>query len=132
MVLILMRGCHGWSPWIREDDHFDGKLTQNQHGELGLFRHPNGWHTKMHQRCQRYCPNGQSRFPGASTIRFFWRPPTRRSKLDVAAQVLGLSRAYDFALLDRLGSNVAGEVHLLQPRTEPVAVTVGAEAGATA
>ncbi len=75
---------------------------------------------------------GRAVSPARSAIRFFGDPLPEGDKHDAAAQALGLSRPYEFALLNRFCSEVAGAVHLSQPRAELVAVTVGAGAGATA
>ncbi len=52
---------------------------------------------------------------------FFGGLLPEESQRDAAAQALGVSRGNDFALLDRLGGDVAGALQLLPPGETPAA-----------
>ncbi len=54
---------------------------------------------------------------------FFGGLLPEESQRDAAAQALGVSRGNDFALLDRLGGDVAGALQLLPPDAKPPAPT---------
>ena len=76
---------------------------------------PTGFNVKMPRPCRPRYPSTRSRIPVASAGRFSAASCRRKA----AAQALGVSRGNDFALLDKLGGDVAGALQLLPPGEPP-------------
>ncbi|GAK32368.1 putative kinase Y4mE [Iodidimonas nitroreducens] len=96
-----------------------GQLTQNQHGELG-FAYAQAWlDDEDAQPLSASLPKRAESFTRRECRPFFGGLLPEESQRDAAAQALGVSRANDFALLDRLGGDVAGALQLLPPGENP-------------
>ena len=98
-----------------------GQLTQDQHGELG-FAYAGDWiDTNSAPALSASLPKRTESFSRRECRPFFGGLLPEEGQRDAAAQALGVSWANDFALLDRLGGDVAGALQLLpqgeMPRT---------------
>lgn len=101
------------------DGQIVGQLTQNQHGELG-FAYSSDWlNDEDLQPLSGSLPKRAKPFTRRECRPFFGGLLPEESQRDAAAQALGVSRANDFALLDRLGGDVAGALQLLPPGETP-------------
>lgn len=96
-----------------------GQLTQNQHGELGFAYSPAWLDDVNTQPLSASLPKREEPFTRRECRPFFGGLLPEESQRDAAAQALGVSRANDFALLDRLGGDVAGALQLLPPGEAP-------------
>ncbi|MFN7286521.1 MAG: type II toxin-antitoxin system HipA family toxin [bacterium] len=102
-----------------------GQLTQNQHGELG-FTYASAWlDDESAPGLSASLPKRAEPFTRRECRPFFSGLLPEESQRDAAAQALGVSRGNDFALLDRLGGDVAGALQLLPPGEAPTAPTLG-------
>lgn len=102
-----------------------GQLTQNQHGELG-FTYASVWlDDGSAPGLSASLPKRAEPFTRRECRPFFGGLLPEESQRDAAAQALGVSRGNDFALLDRLGGDVAGALQLLPPGEGPTAPTLG-------
>ncbi|MFM7292552.1 MAG: type II toxin-antitoxin system HipA family toxin [Planctomycetia bacterium] len=98
-----------------------GQLTQDKHGELG-FAYAQAWlDDEAAQPLSASLPKRTEPFSRRECRPFFGGLLPEESQRDAAAQALGVSRANDFALLDRLGGDVAGALQLLPPGEIPTA-----------
>ena len=96
-----------------------GQLTQDKHGELG-FAYAQAWlDDEAAQPLSASLPKRTEPFSRRECRPFFGGLLPEESQRDAAAQALGVSRANDFALLDRLGGDVAGALQLLPPGEGP-------------
>ena len=101
------------------DQRLVGQLTQNQHGELG-FAYATEWVSDdKAQPLSASLPKRTEPFSRRECRPFFGGLLPEESQRDAAAQALGVSRGNDFALLDRLGGDVAGALQLLPPGEVP-------------
>ncbi len=101
------------------DGRLVGQLTQNQHGELG-FAYAQEWlNDEKAQPLSASLPKRAEPFTRRECRPFFGGLLPEESQRDAAAQALGVSRGNDFALLDRLGGDVAGALQLLPPGEAP-------------
>ena len=101
-----------------------GQLTQDKHGELG-FAYAQAWiDDEAAQPLSASLPKRAEPFTRRECRPFFGGLLPEEGQRDAAAQVLGVSRANDFALLDRLGGDVAGALQLLPPGEPPPALTL--------
>jgi serine/threonine-protein kinase HipA len=99
-----------------------GELTQNPHGELG-FVYTTTWLSANGTRAlSASLPLRAEPFTRRECRPFFGGLLPEESQLDAVAQALGVSRNNEFALLDRLGGDVAGALQLLPPDTTPTAL----------
>ena len=90
-----------------------GQLTQDQHGELG-FAYTGEWiDNNSAPALSASLPKRAEPFSRRECRPFFGGLLPEEGQRDAAAQALGVSRANDFALLDRLGGDVAGALQLL-------------------
>lgn len=105
------------------DERLVGQLTQNQHGELGFSYAQNWLDDAKTLPLSGSLPKRLESFRRRECRPFFGGLLPEENQREVAAQILGVSRANDFALLDRLGGDVAGALQLLPPEEEPVAST---------
>jgi len=104
------------------DGRLVGQLTQNQHGELGFAYSPGWLQNDDAPPLSASLPKRAEPFNRRECRPFFGGLLPEESQRDAAAQALGVSRGNDFALLDRLGGDVAGALQLLPPgeqRTAP-------------
>ena len=96
-----------------------GQLTQNEHGELG-FAYSAAWLEKDDTPAlSASLPKRAEPFNRRECRPFFGGLLPEEGQRDAAAQALGVSRGNDFALLDRLGGDVAGALELLPHGQEP-------------
>lgn len=100
-----------------------GQLTQDEHGELG-FVYSAGWLARDEAPALSVSlPKRTEPFSRRECRPFFGGLLPEESQRDAAAAALGVSRSNEFALLDRLGGDVAGAFQLLahgERPTEPV------------
>ncbi len=101
------------------DVHWDGRLvghlTQNEHGELG-FAYAAEWLADgLAPAISASLPKVAEAFNRRQCRPFFGGLLPEESQRDSAARALGVSAGNDFALLDRLGGDVAGALQLLRP-----------------
>jgi serine/threonine-protein kinase HipA len=96
-----------------------GQLTQNQHGELGFAYSPEWLEDAEALPLSASLPKRVEPFSRRECRPFFGGLLPEEGQRDAAAQALGVSRANDFALLDRLGGDVAGALQLLPPGDAP-------------
>jgi serine/threonine-protein kinase HipA len=95
------------------DGRLVGQLTQDKHGELGFAYAPEWLSDEATQPLSASLPKRAEPFTRRECRPFFGGLLPEESQRDAAAQALGVSRANDFALLDRLGGDVAGALQLL-------------------
>jgi len=103
------------------DGRVVGQLTQNQHGELGFAYSPGWLQNDDAPPLSASLPKRVEPFSRRECRPFFGGLLPEESQRDAAAQALGVSRGNDFALLDRLGGDVAGALQLLPPGETPAA-----------
>lgn len=116
----MTRILHVW--W---DGRRVGQLTQNRHGELGFAYAPD-WLGDAHaQPLSASLPKRAEPFSRRACRPFFGGLLPEERQRDAAAQALGVSRGNDFALLDRLGGDVAGALLLLPPGETPISPALG-------
>ncbi len=101
------------------DGRLIGQLTQDKHGELGFAYAPEWLSDEEAQPLSASLPKRAEPFSRRECRPFFGGLLPEESQRDAAAQALGVSRANDFALLDRLGGDVAGALQLLPPGEGP-------------
>lgn len=101
------------------DGRLAGQLTQDQHGELGFAYAPEWLSDEEAKPLSASLPKRAEPFSRRECRPFFGGLLPEESQRDAAAQALGVSRANDFALLDRLGGDVAGALQLLPPGEVP-------------
>jgi len=102
------------------DGRLVGQLTQDKHGELGFAYAPAWLSDEAAQPLSASLPKRAEPFNRRDCRPFFGGLLPEEGQRDAAAQALGVSRANDFALLDRLGGDVAGALQLLPPGEGPV------------
>ena len=96
-----------------------GQLSQDQHGELG-FAYSEQWLAREDAPALSVSlPKRAEPFSRRECRPFFGGLLPEEGQRDAAAQALGVSRGNDFALLDRLGGDVAGALQLLPPDETP-------------
>ncbi len=97
------------------DERIVGQLTQNPHGELG-FAYSREWLSDEDAPpLSASLPKREDLFSRRECRPFFGGLLPEESQRDAAAQALGVSSSNDFALLDRLGGDVAGALQLFPP-----------------
>jgi serine/threonine-protein kinase HipA len=101
------------------DGRLVGQLTQDRHGELGFAYAPDWLDDEAAQPLSASLPKRAEPFTRRECRPFFGGLLPEEGQRDAAAQALGVSRANDFALLDRLGGDVAGALQLLPPGEVP-------------
>lgn len=101
------------------DGRFVGQFTQDRHGDIG-FAYTEAWlEDEKALPLSASLPKRRERFSRRECRPFFGGLLPEESQRLVAAQALGVSPANDFALLDRLGGDVAGALQLLPEDEEP-------------
>lgn len=96
-----------------------GDLTQNRHGELG-FTYAQSWiEDEKAPALSVSLPKRAESYSRRECRPFFSGLLPDEGQREAVARVLGVSSANDFALLDRLGGDVAGALQLLPPDETP-------------
>jgi serine/threonine-protein kinase HipA len=113
---MTVRALEAW--W---DGRLVGQLTQNQHGELGFAYSPGWLQNDDAPPLSASLPKRAEPFSRRECRPFFGGLLPEEGQRDAAAQALGVSRGNDFALLDRLGGDVAGALQLMPPGEKPTA-----------
>ena len=90
------------------DGRLVGQLTQNQHGELGFAYAPDWLNDDDAPPLSNSLPKRVEPFTRRECRPFFGGLLPEESQRDAAARALGVSPGNDFALLCRLGGDVAG------------------------
>ena len=101
------------------DRRLVGQLTQNEHGELDFAYAPEWVSDGEAQPLSASLPTRAEPFTRRECRPFFGGLLPEEGQRGAAAQALGVSRDNDFALLDRLGGDVAGALQLLPPGETP-------------
>ncbi|MDE2958445.1 MAG: type II toxin-antitoxin system HipA family toxin [Chloroflexota bacterium] len=110
------------------DERLVGRLSQNRHGELGFVYAPEWLEAgDAAPPLSVSLPRRAEPFSRRECGPFFSGLLPEEGQRDAVARLLGVSRGNDFALLDRLGGDVAGAIQLLPPGAShpPVAHPVG-------
>lgn len=106
------------------DGHPVGQLTQDKHAELG-FAYARAWlDDATAQPLSALLSKWAEPFSRCECRPFFGSLLPEEGQCDAAVQALGVSRALDFALLDRLGDDVAGALQLLPRGAPPTALSL--------
>jgi serine/threonine-protein kinase HipA len=105
-----------------------GNLTQNQHGELGFVYASEWLNDPFTQPLSASLNKRAEPFTRRECRPFFAGLLPEERQRDAAARALGVSSANDFALLDRLGSDVAGALQLLPLGESPTSSAVSYQA----
>ncbi len=101
------------------DEALVGQLTQDRHGELG-FVYSTGWlQNDAALALSASLPKRTEPFNRRECRPFFGGLLPEEGQRDAAALALGVSRSNDFALLERLGGDVAGALQFLPPGESP-------------
>ncbi len=96
-----------------------GQLNQNQHGDLSFVYAP-AWLADAHSPpLSASLPKREKAFTKRECRPFFAGLLPEESQREVVAQLLGVSSANDFSLLDHLGGEVAGAIELLPSGKQP-------------
>ena len=98
-----------------------GRLTQDRHGDLGFVYAADWLGQEDAPALSASLPKREMPYSRRECRPFFGGLLPEEGQRDAAAQVLGVSSANDFALLDRLGGDVAGAIQLLPPGEPPAA-----------
>jgi serine/threonine-protein kinase HipA len=101
------------------DGRLVGQLTQDLHGELGFAYAPGWLHDDGAPALSASLSKRAAPFTRRECRPFFGGLLPEEGQRDAAARALGVSRGNDFALLDRLGGDVAGALQLLPPGEIP-------------
>ena len=101
------------------DGRLVGQLTQNQHGELGFAYSPDWLENGDGPPLSASLPKRVEHFSRREYRPFFGGLLPEESQRDAAAQALGVSPGNDWALLDRLGGDVAGALQLVPHGEQP-------------
>jgi serine/threonine-protein kinase HipA len=100
-----------------------GQLTQNQHGELGFAYAPEWLADEEAPALSASLPKRAKPYSRRECRPFFGGLLPEEGQRDAAAKALGVSPRNDFALLDRLGGDVAGALQFLTPGEAPSPVS---------
>ncbi|KRD66001.1 type II toxin-antitoxin system HipA family toxin [Ensifer sp. Root278] len=102
------------------DGRIVGQFSQDRHGDIG-FAYAEAWlDDESTLPLSASLPKRPQRFSRRECRPFFGGLLPEESQRLVAAQALGVSPANDFALLDRLGGDVAGALQFLPEDQEPI------------
>lgn len=105
-----------------------GQLMQDRHGDLSFAYAPEWLADGAAPPLSASLPKRPEHFSRRECRPFFGGLLPEEGQREAAAQVLGVSRANDFALLDRLGGDVAGALQLLPPGDLPAKVVLDLQA----
>jgi serine/threonine-protein kinase HipA len=97
-----------------------GHLTQDRHGDIGFTYSPEWLADSSTQALSASLPKRPQHFSRRECRPFFAGLLPEERQREAAAQALGVSSANDFALLDRLGGDVAGALQLLPIGDRPI------------
>ncbi len=101
------------------DDQLVGKLTQDRHGDL-RFGYERDWvHRPDALALSASLPKREEAYTRRECRPFFAGLLPDEGQREAAARALGVSPGNDFALLERLGGEVAGALQLLPPDESP-------------
>lgn len=101
------------------DGRLVGRYTQNKHGETG-FAYSDAWLADASALpLSASLLKRRGPFRGRQCRPFFAGLLPDEAQRDAVAQALGVSPKNDFALLDKLGGDIAGALELLPPGTAP-------------
>ncbi|KOF13407.1 kinase [Ensifer adhaerens] len=102
------------------DGRVVGEFMQDRHGDIG-FTYAQAWIDDTGALpLSASLPKRSERFSRRECRPFFGGLLPEESQRLAAAQALGVSPANDFALLDRLGGDVAGALQLLPENQKPI------------
>lgn len=102
------------------DGRIVGQFSQDRHGDIG-FAYAEAWlDDESTLPLSASLPKRPQRVSRRECRPFFGGLLPEESQRLVAAQALGVSPANDFALLDRLGGDVAGALQFLPEDQEPI------------
>lgn len=102
------------------DGRIVGQFSQDRHGDIG-FAYAEAWlDDESTLPLSASLPKRPERFSRPECRPFFGGLLPEGSQRLIVAQALGVSPANDFALLDRLGGDVAGALQLLPDDQEPI------------
>ena len=96
-----------------------GQLTQDRHGELGFVYSPNWLQREDAPALSASLPKRPEPYSRRECRPFFGGLLPEEGQRQAVASALGVSRGNDFALLDKLGGDVAGALQLLPPGEPP-------------
>ena len=91
---------------VRWDGRLVGQLTQDAHGELGFAYCPDWLREESAPALSVSLPKREEPFSRRECRPFFGGLPPEEGQRDAVAQALGVSRANEFTLLDRLGGDL--------------------------
>ena len=101
------------------DERIVGQLSQDEHGDLE-FSYTKAWiEDGTAPQLLASLPKQAAAFSRRECRPFFGGLLPEESQRDAVAKILGVSRGNDFALLDRLGGDVAGALQLLPLGASP-------------
>ena len=101
------------------DRRLVGQLTQDRHGELGFVYSPDWLRREDGPPLSASLPKRTEPYTRRQCRPFFGGLLPEEGQRKAAAQALGVSSGNDFALLDKLGGDVAGALQLLPPGEPP-------------
>jgi serine/threonine-protein kinase HipA len=101
------------------DGQFAGQLTQDEHGELGFAYSAEWLERESAPALSASLPKRAEPYSRRECRPFFGGLLPEESQREAVARALGVSPQNDFALLDRLGGDVAGALQLLLPGQKP-------------
>lgn len=97
-----------------------GDLTQDAGGELGFAYGADWLRDEGAPAISASLPKRAQAFPRRACRPFFGGLLPEAMQREAAAQTLGISPSNDFAMLDRLGGEVAGALQFLPPGEQPL------------
>ena len=103
------------------DGRLVGQLTQDEHGEIGFVYSSEWLRQESTPALSASLPKRAEPYSRRECRPFFGGLLPEEGQRDAVAQALGVSRGNDFALLERLGGDVAGALQLLPPGETPAA-----------
>lgn len=108
------------------DGQVVGQFTQDRHGDIAFVYAPSWLEDEAPRPLSASLPLRAAPFSRWECRPFFGGLLPEEGQRTAAAQALGVSPANDFALLDRLGGDVAGALQLLPPGEEPAEPAISA------
>lgn len=103
-----------------------GRLMQDRHGDLSFAYAPEWLDRKEAPPLSASLPKRPEPFSRRECRPFFGGLLPEQSQRRAAAGILGVSAGNDFALLDKLGGDVAGALQLLPEGERPADPSIGA------
>ena len=96
-----------------------GQLSQDRHGELGFVYARDWLQREDAPALSASLPKRPEPYSRRECRPFFGGLLPEEGQRQAVARALGVSRGNDFALLDKLGGDVAGALQLLPPGEQP-------------